>query len=618
MKILSDNKFKNIIPPFMKKKLMLSMTIVALAFVTLAINLIFFVGKNRDEYERIVLSQRQSSYDSRTIAQKRGEIKDRNGLILAQSKNVYNLILDPHIMLSEDDERYSRETILAISEYFGESAYAINDLVNKRKSSSYVRLKKELSYEQKNGFEELTNERNDFFRKQGRKDRIKGVWFEEEYKRYYPYQSLLSNTIGFINESENAGLYGLESYYDDILSGTNGRRYGYLDNEYDLNTVEREPQDGSSLITTIDVNIQTIAEKYLKEWQEGDIGSKMASVIAMDPNTGEIYAMASTNSYDLNNPRDTSMYTEEEIASFGGKEQIWFSKWTNNCVSYTYEPGSTAKVFTVCGGLEENLVNSGSIFKCEGKMTLTDGVHSWTIRCINRQGHGEINLEESLMESCNMAMAEISKIEGANNFTKYQKIFGFGEKTNIDLPAEADTSNLIYQKGNLGRTALSTNSFGQNYNVTMVQMAAAYSSIINGGNYYVPHIVKRIEDANGKVIEEKTPTVSRKTCSENTCEFIKNALYRTVNEGTGKAAKIPGLEVAGKTGTAEKLPRADKNYLVSFMGFVPYENPKLLVYVIVDTPNLEGEAQAHSSFATEICRKIIEDSSKYINLKTEE
>ncbi|MDO5564541.1 MAG: penicillin-binding protein 2 [Eubacteriales bacterium] len=618
MKISKNNtQIDFLIPPFVKKKLMLCVSFITLAFIALFINLYLIVYNNSSEYEKIVLSQRQSSYSSRTIPQKRGEIKDTNGITLAISKKVYNLILDPKVMLYYEDRSYLTESVALVADFFKESIYSIYDIINQKKDSSYVRYKLSLSYDEKIQFEEMINTKNEEFKKDGKKDRIKGLWFEEEYKRQYPYNSLLSNTIGFINESDNTGLYGLESYYNEILSGTNGRRYGYLDKDYDLNTIERECKDGYSLITSIDVNIQNIVEKSIKEWKEGDVGSKSASCIIMNPNNGEIIAMASSNSYDLNNPRDVSQYTEEEINTIG-KENLWYNNWTNNCVSFTYEPGSTSKVFTVAGALEENVVNKESEFKCEGKITLTDGIHSWTIRCSNRQGHGDINLEESLMYSCNMAMTDISLLEGKDNFLKYQQIFGLGDKTNIDLPAEADTSSLVYSKDNFGRTALSTNSFGQNFNVTMIQMISAYASIINGGFYYEPHIVKRIEDENGKIIEEIQANVIRKTISKETSEFLKNALRRTVNEGTGKACIIKDYDIAGKTGTAEKLPREDKNYLVSFMGFLPADKPEYLIYVVVDEPNREGEDQAHSIFATNICKKIIEESLKYINVEKKE
>ena len=218
------------------------------------------------------------------------------------------------------------------------------------------------------------------------------------------------------------------------------------------------------------------------------------------------------------------------------------------------------------------------------------------------------------MQSCNVYLMNTAFQEGAENFVKYQHIFGFGEKTGVDLPGEADTSSLLYKAESLGKTSLATNSFGQNYNVTMIQMAAAFSSIVNGGSYYRPHVVKQILNSNGTVIKNVEPELLRVTNSETTSDFLKEALYQTVEKGTGRPAKIQGYHVGGKTGTAQKLPRSEKNYLVSFCGFAPVEDPEILVYVIVDTPNLDGEEQASASFATKIEQKIMNDSLQFLNI----
>ena len=456
--------------------------------------------------------------------------------------------------------------------------------------------------------------------------------------------------IGFSSQDNSGGTGGVEQYYNNDLIGTNGREYGYLDSDTKLQSVIREASDGDSIVTTLNFNIQRTVEKYLQEWQKEDVGSKMAAAIVMNPKNGEILAMASTNQFDLNHPREldktlypdallneygkkealkkykrehdgkeisedalSTVYTPEEISSLGA-QVAWNQMWRNVAVSDTYEPGSTAKPFTIAGALEENAIVPSTQFTCDGYIKISDGVHTWTIRCHKRDGHGTLDAEQALMQSCNVYLMDTAFQEGAENFVKYQHIFGFGEKTGIDLPGEADTKDLIYTADTLGKTSLATNSFGQNYNVSMIQMAAGFSSIVNGGSYYKPHVVKQILNANGTVIKDVEPELVRVTNSKSTSDFLKEALYQTVEQGTGRPAKIQGYHVGGKTGTAQKLPRSEKNYLVSFCGFAPVEDPELLVYVIVDTPNLEGEAQASASFATKIEQKIMKDALQFLNI----
>lgn len=623
-----------------KKRLLLVAFAIAIIFVLLSIHLFLLVTNKNDEYNKIVLSQRQVSYETTTVQAKRGDILDSKGRVLATSVKVYNLILDPRVMYSGKNNRYVTPTVDALSNVYGYNRQEIYELLESKKDSAYVKYKKRLSYDEKIKFEDYAAKMNRDYRNKGLNDRIEGVWFEDEYMRVYPLKSFASNVIGFTNEDNTNGTMGIERYYNDVLSGVNGRRYGYLNDRYDLEKVIRNEVDGDNVVTTIDYNIQTIVENNIQKWQTNDVGSKDISVIVMDPNNAEILAMASSNSFDLNNPRDLYMYTTEELYELGademlkkhnstheekieiemlkqiynyddlvdlGKEQAYFKNWKNNCIQNTYEPGSTSKIFTVASALDENIVNEETVFLCEGKIEFFDGDHTWTIKCNNRMGHGELSLEDAITVSCNMSMASIAESLGMDRFTKYQEIFGFGQKTGVDLSFEADTSKLVYTKDNMGRTALATNAFGQNYNCTMIQMAAAYASVINGGNYYKPHIMKRIENSKGGVVDEYENISIRKTASDRTIRFLKNALYQTVEVGTGKAAHINNIMVGGKTGTAEKLPRAAKNYLVSFCGFAPVESPKYLIYVVIDEPKLKGEEQARAVFATNIFRNILKD-----------
>lgn len=651
----TDNERKvkrgKILSPFMQRKLAVTLGVIMLALIALIVAIYMLVKNNSEEYNKIVLSQRQASYDSRTIPFRRGDIMDRNGTVLATSQKVYNLILDPKVIHSGEGDRYVEPTIQALVSYFSYDEGELRTLIKEKADKSYVKYKKELSYDEKSGFEEYIKNQNATYVKKGEKARVRGIWFEDEYKRMYPYGSLACNVIGFSSADGSVGTGGVEQFYNDTLMGVNGREYGYLDNDTKLKSVLKEPTDGETVVTTINTNIQMSLERYLNEWQNDDVGSKVAGAIVMDPKTGEILAMGSTNQFDLNNPRelDESKYTnsdlmelgrkeavgvykrqnpdaekisvdevgkyfsEDEILSFG-KQVAWNQVWRNVVISDTYEPGSTAKSITLAAALEERAITPSTTFNCEGFIALSDGIHTWRIRCHNHDGDGIIDAQTGLMRSCNVYLMNTAFALGAENFVKYQHIFGFGEKTGIDLPAEADTSTLVYPAESLGRTTLATNSFGQNYNVTMVQMAAAYCSIVNGGNYYKPHVVKQILYGNGTVIQDVKPEILRTTCSKSTSDFLREALYQTVEGGTGTKAKIQGYHVGGKTGTAEKIPRSAKNYLVSFIGFAPVEDPQIVVYVIVDTPNLVGEAQATASFAIYIERKIMNDALQFLNI----
>lgn len=647
-----------ILPFYMQEKLMVGFVFLILLFAVLSSVIFGMVRKNSEEYSRIVLGQRQSGYGSRSIQARRGDILDRNGTILATSEKVYNLIVDPRAITSRSDDRYEKAVVDALREYFkgDEQVDTVSSLLEEQKKlstgkkSAYFKFKEDMSFDEKDAFQKFMDEKNAAYRKSGNKYEIKGLSFEDKYKRSYPYKELACNVIGFSSQDNSGGTGGVEQYYNNDLIGTNGREYGYLDSDTKLQSVIREASDGDSIVTTLNFNIQRTAEKYLQEWQKEDVGSKMAAAIVMNPKNGEILAMASTNQFDLNHPREldktlypdalldeygkkealakykrehdgkeisedalSTVYTPEEISSLGA-QVAWNQMWRNVAVSDTYEPGSTAKPFTIAGALEENAIVPSTQFTCDGYIKISDGVHTWTIRCHKRDGHGTLDAEQALMQSCNVYLMDTAFQEGAENFVKYQHIFGFGEKTGIDLPGEADTKDLIYTADTLGKTSLATNSFGQNYNVSMIQMAAGFSSIVNGGSYYKPHVVKQILNANGTVIKDVEPELVRVTNSKSTSDFLKEALYQTVEQGTGRPAKIQGYHVGGKTGTAQKLPRSEKNYLVSFCGFAPVEDPELLVYVIVDTPNLEGEAQASASFATKIEQKIMKDALQFLNI----
>ena len=402
---------------------------------------------------------------------------------------------------------------------------------------------------------------------------IKGVWFEKEYQREYPYGALGSSIVGF-TASGNVGVNGLEQYYNETLNGVDGREYGYL-----------------------------------------NTGASHVGVLIMNPNNGDVLAMANYPNYDLSNPRDLSAYyTQEEIDAMDEDAQMdaLNQLWQNFCTTYTYEPGSTAKPFTVAAGLETGKVSTGDSFYCDGY----EHVGGHDIHCVNRSGHGMETLEQTLMNSCNDAMMQISYRLGSDIFTKYQQIFGFGQRTGIDLPGEARTDSLIYTADNMGPVDLATNAFGQNFNTTMIQLATAYCSLVNGGSLYQPHVVKRITDESGNTISEVTPTLLRETVSKSTRDALKQYMYSTVTGGTAVTAKVDGYSMGGKTGTAQKAGRDGVNYLVSFIGFAPVEDPQLVIYCVVDEPNVAE--QFHSTYAQNIVREILEEVLPYMNIYRDE
>lgn len=606
-------------PKRMQKKMIVMFTVVAALMIGLIGRLMYIEYTSGEKYEKIVLAQQ--GYDSQTIPYQRGDIVDAKGTVLATSIAVYNVILDCSVL--NDDEKYVEPTINALVSCFPDlTSEQLYSYLKDSPDSRYIVLAKRLSYDTIQPFVNLQEERDE----KGKlvNPYIKGVWFEKEYQRQYPYGKLASSVIGFTT-SGNLGINGLENYYDGTLNGINGRQYGYLNSDSNFEKTIKPAVNGNTLVTTIDATIQSVVEKKIQEfneaytdgYREGEGGATRIGVLIMKPDNGDVLAMAQYPNYDLSNPWDLSeYYTQEEIDAMDDDARLEALNqlWQNICLTYTYEPGSTAKPFTVAAGLETGTLSTNDTFFCDGAEQLS----GFTVKCVayRKGGHGMQTLEQTLMNSCNDALMQMSYDIGPENFSKYQQIFGFGTKTNIDLPGEARTDSLIYTEDQLSTINLATNSFGQNFNVTMIQVASAFCSIINGGNYYQPHVVKKITDENGNVIQEDNGTLLKKTVSSSTSELLKQYLYATVSDGTGKYAKVPGYSMGGKTGTAQKLPRGQGNYLVSFIGFAPVDNPQLLVYVVVDEPNAEEEF--HSTFAQEIAKGIFEETLPYLNIYPDE
>ena len=593
-------------PLRMQRKLVMLFMAVILAFVVLMGRIAYINLSRGSSYTRVVLDQQ--NYDSRVIAYKRGDIVDRNGTKIATSERVYNVILDVHVMT--DKEEYIEPTKAALEECFGIDGAMIDRLIEERPDSRYEILKKGIDYNTAKNFEAVDEDDKNY-------PNVKGVWLEDDYTRSYPYNSLASDVIGFTYDG-NQGANGIESAYNSILNGTDGREYGYFDEASSVERTVKPAKNGNTVVSTLDVTLQSIVEKCILDFNEehasdGNPGSKNTAVMIMNPNTGEILAEASYPNYDLNNPRDLSiLYTDEQWKKMSEEEQLdaMNSLWRNFCVSDAYEPGSTMKPFTVAAGLETGKLKGDEKYYCGG----SKNVSGTSISCANRDGHGAETLQDAVAYSCNVALMDMALAIGAEDFCRYQHIFGFGEYTGIDLPAEASTAGLLYSAENMGNVDLATNSFGQNFNVTMTQMLSAFCSLINGGYYYEPHVVKQIRDENGNVIETKDPVLLRKTVSSETSDMLKQYLKAVVDYGSGKKAHVDGYDMGAKTGTAEKLPRGNGKYLLSYICFAPVENPEVAVYVVIDEPNTDY--QANSALVQGLAKSILEEAFPYLGITT--
>ncbi len=569
----------------MQARLLLVFCVIILLLVGLMGRLIFIVHVDGDRFTKRVLARQ--SYVTQDIPYRRGAIMDRNGTVLAKSELQYKLVLDPKLLLLYED--CIEPTLTALTSNFALEAQALQSILDDDPNSQYKILLKHLNYQQVQDFKKVMSE----------DDEIMGVWFEEEYVRTYPYDTLACDVLGFTS-SDNRGYFGIEESYNEELNGTNGREYGYFDSTLNIERILKKPVNGDSIISTIDMNAQRIIQKHIKTFNQ-DFGSENIGVLVMNPNNGEILAMASNQEYNLNQPRELEgLYTKQEISSMTEEEKITALNelWKNDALGLLYEPGSTFKPFTIASALEENVITVNDTYQCDGGQQIGPDY----IQCSNRNGHGLVTLQEAIMKSCNDALMQIADKEGRHVFADYVDRFGFGHKTGIDLPGEE--AGIVKKEDKIHAVDLATNSFGQNINVSMVQMAAAFSSLVNGGSYYEPHIVKQIINDSGATVKQFDKVLARQTVSEKTSKFLQESLYKTVEEGTAGGAKVTGYAIGGKTGTAQKYPRGGGTYLVSFLGQVPAIHPEIVIYVIVDEPQ-NVVRQDDSSIATKLASRIM-------------
>lgn len=547
-----------------------------------------------------------------TVSAKRGTIYDANGNVLAESASVWQVVMSP-VNFKNDKQRQAAAK--GLSEIFD---LEYNDVLDDTKQQShYVVVKRRIESDEREKVLELIDTLKKDYNCSG------VIQLLDDYKRYYPKNSLASSVIGFTG-SDDQGLEGIEYEYDSYLSGTPGRiitaqnaRGTDMPFRYEQNV---ESEDGNNVYLTIDETIQSICEKYMQKGVEDNNVLNKGVCIAMDVNTGAILAMVTTDGYDLNNPYELSAKDKKKIKSTPKKKQAeaesaaLSNMWRNKAVADTYMPGSVFKMCVASAALEENLVNEKTSFTCTGSIS----VEGETIHCSNISGHGTQNFVEVISNSCNPAFIQIGQMLGAGKFRQYYQGFGFSDKTGIDLPGEAEDS--FWKEGKMGGVDLAVASFGQNFTITPIQMITACAAVSNGGYVVQPHVVSKITDSKGNVIKTVDKKVKRQVISDDTSKKMNEYLeYNTERQGAA-AGYISGYKVAGKTGTTEKRgvtkfeSSFSEDYISSFCGYAPADDPQIAMLVFFDTP--DGDAYYGSQVSSPVFINIMSEVLPYLDVKT--
>ncbi|NLP46276.1 MAG: PASTA domain-containing protein [Epulopiscium sp.] len=555
---------------------------------------------NGEEYEKKAIGQ-QLLLDQQ-IPARRGGIYDRNQHILALDYTVYNLILDTVVLHHYEKEEHEK-TINFLKEIVEIPQEELWKHINSETQRYYIVLRKEIPQQEGQKIQEEI-----------KTQKIKGVWLEEDSLRNYNYDSLASHVIGFVGAKE--GRLGLELQYNRWLTGIPGRNFRTFEQGHYVMKNYIQPTHGLSLILTIDEAIQHYTEEALLEAMR-EYEPESASAIVMVPKTGEILAMTSFPNFNSNKPGNIDHLVDAERYQTMTQEErtkMLNKVWQNFNITYTYEPGSTFKPMVVAAALEENVISISDTFYCGGYKNVAGTI----IRCWKRSGHGEQTIEEILANSCNVGMMDIAEKMGKEVFYRYQKAFGFGTKTGIDLPGEQDAAGLLHKEENLGPVELATSSFGQTFNATPIQMITAFTAVINGGNLVRPHLVAQMIDSNGNPVQEADKEIRKKVISEKTSKQMRETLESVVTAGTGRGARIPGFRIGGKTGTAEQGSRTnpeEHRYIFSFIGFAPVEDPQVIVFVALNRPK---DDTIGSTMVTTVCKNIMERTLPYLGIsKTE-
>ncbi len=518
----------------------------------------------------------------RDIKAARGKIIDATGTVLASNQSVCTISVI-HSQIEEPEA-----VIALLVKELGLSEETVRKRVEKVSSIERVKTN-------------VAKETGDRIREAG----LAGVKVDEDYKRYYPYETLASKVIGFTG-GDNQGILGLEVKYDEYLQGTNGKILTLTDARgieiENAGESRLEPVNGYDLYISLDHNIQMYCEQAAQKAYEAK-QAESVSVLVMNPQNGEMMAMVNYPEFDLNEPFTLVNKPEGELTS-EEKQELLNQMWRNQCISDTYEPGSTFKIITAAAALEEGVVSLEDTFSCPGYRIVEDR----KIRCHKTAGHGSETFVEGIMNSCNPVFIDVGLRLGADNFYHYFKQFGLLSKTNIDLPGEAAT--IMHKLENIGQVELATISFGQSFQITPVQLATTVSSIINGGTRVTPHFGVEARDEEGEVVETFSYQTYEDICSTETSEKMRYLLEKVVSEGSGKNAAIEGFEIGGKTATSQTLPRSDHEYIASFLGFAPASDPKVLVLVIINRP--QGTYYG-GTIAAPVAKEIFENILPYLD-----
>lgn len=536
----------------------------------------YYVEQAKDLHER-----------ERDIKAARGQILDRNGVVLAANRTVCTISVI-HSQVTDPET-----VIRVLAKELGIDEETVRKRVEKVSSIERVRTNVDKSV-------------GDAIRAYG----LAGVKVDEDYKRYYPYDTLASKVLGFTG-GDNQGIIGLEVKYDDYLQGTNGKILTLTDARgveiENAGESRLDPVDGNNLVISIDYNIQMYAEQVATKVMEQKQADHV-SILIMNPQNGEIYAMANVPEFNLNEPfvLNYDAGTDMDAAK---KQELLNQMWRNPCINDTYEPGSTFKIITASAALEQGVVTLNDNFFCPGYKIVEDR----RIRCHKAGGHGAENFEQGLMNSCNPVFMELGLRLGADNFYHYFRQFGLLSKTNIDLPGEAAT--IMHSLDNIGQVELATMSFGQSFQITPVELATTVSSIINGGRRVTPHFGVKVQTPDGEDVEILQYDQVDGIVSEETSKTMRMLLEKVVSEGSGKNAKIEGYAIGGKTATSQTLPRSAHKYISSFLGFAPAEEPTVLCLVIINDP--QGVYYG-GTIAAPVCKEVFENILPYLEIEKTE
>lgn len=592
--------------PYNKTRIKIILLAITALFVMVGTYVAYLKITMGKEYEQRALRQYTSRYDVQ-IYPMRGSIVDRNMKELAVSSPIYNVILDP-VVLNENhrNEEIRQEsinkTLTELSERFRIPREELEEYMQTDSDGqllepkSYVKVAKGISRTEAEALKALE---------------LKGIWLEDDSKRSYPFGQLASNVVGFVRGDTS---WGLESYYDDYLKGEAGRAFVTYTNSATPVINKVPAKNGNTVITTINSELQEVAENVVRNAVD-DYHPDNAAMIVMNPKTGEILAMAMYPTFDLTDPtipiylEDEEFQETWELMDDEQQMQELYREWKNYCISSAFEPGSIFKPVVVSAALDEGIISETDTFTCGGAKTMYDV----TIRCHYTPGHGTQTVEEVLANSCNVAMMDIAARMGPDLFYKHFRNFGFGEKTEIDLPGEESAKNLVYTEEMFNNPInLATSSFGQGSACTPIQALNAFAAIINGGSVMKPYIVSQVVDENGNIVLDNKPVEVKKILSNETSDEVRKMMQSVVEYGTGKNAKIPGYSIGGKTGTAEQGVRNKVDHTHTFIAYLPVENPEIVALALLDRP---GTSEHGSATTTPMLKEFMEEAIRVLGIQ---